>query len=233
MRQLVDDAIDDELSRPHVVRTLFLLLGAVAGLLVLGAVFGASSASADDGQDEQGSASSLLGGVVSAVTETVAAPVHQVSAAIPAADAVAEIASTSAASVTTPVARVADTIVQDLVGGTALGDLIGTQPAAAVVGPVAELADRTASADSPAIAELARPAVTGAATADVSALGARGDRMPPPPVDEIVSGAPSTCVLAAALAMLAAPALLVLRRRGLLDRAVPGSPVSETDSSPD
>jgi hypothetical protein len=263
----MDDAIDDEVSRPHVVRTLLLLLGAVAGLLVLGTVFGASSASADDGHDEQGSSSSLLGGVVSAVTETVAAPVHQTSAVVshviaqtsrPVATAIAETpvagAAPDAASVTTPVSRVADTIVQNLVGGTALGEFIGPRPVAAVLGPVADLVDgsvtaaqdagpsltapsalttRTASADSPAIVALARPAVSGAAIADVSALGSRGDRVPPPPVDEVVSGAPSTAAVAAALAMLAAPVLLVLRRRSLLDRAVPGSPVSETDSSPD
>jgi hypothetical protein len=264
---------------PRAVRMLLLLLGAVFGLLILSTVFGSSSASADDGHEGQGSAgsvSSLLGGIVSTVTETVSAPVHQVGSAVshavapvthpvaaavnrlpvakPAADAVAGISGEPAASVTAPVASVVDDVIQRLVDATPLETVIGPRPVASVLDPVANLIDGTAAAvggealpipgplgvavDAAAALGPVDAAVAGATNTSNSvitgaALGSLREVVPAAPMDELVSATSASGAMATALAMLNVPVLLVRRRSLLLSRAVPGSPVYDTDSSPD
>jgi hypothetical protein len=169
------------------------------------------------------------------------------------ADAVNSIAESPASALTDPVASAADDIVQRLIGATPLEPVIGPRPVASVLDPLAELLDGTVAAVSgaalpvefpSALAASAAPAVEPAIAAVVGAVTARDseisgdvlgllDTVPAGSGDEFISSASASGAMATALAILMSPVLLVWRRTLLRDRAAPGSPVYDTDSSPD
>lgn len=141
-----------ETPHGHALRLALVFFGAVLGFLVLGMVFGSSSARADDGGGAPDSLGSAVGGLVSDVTQPVNAAVTSVShtvthaaASVPAAKpVVAPIAQATqsvlptapAAAITSPVVQVADTAIAQLVGAGPLGDLLGDAPVATILEPV-------------------------------------------------------------------------------------------------
>jgi hypothetical protein len=218
----------------HHVRLLLIFFGAVLGFLALSFVFGSSSASADDG-----GTTDPLGSVVG----------ETLSAVIPAAPAAAPVTA-----IATPATTVVDSTVTSL-----LGDVAGDAPATSIIVPVTALADTALAQIQDAAGPLLTPVtgtliavitpatalVSDAATASVAAASA------PVPVLGIAAGilgAPdsgglehpdgtgattASGALTATAAAFALFALLVFGRRSLTSAAVPGSPVYDTDSSPD
>lgn len=195
---------------------------------------------------------------VAPATKPVAAAVSKPSSsAKPAADAVAEVTHAKpATTITAPVAELVDDTLAKLLDGTALGEALGPQPVGSVLAPVAELVDGSVAevgdvvAPAPA-ADAAIPAVVATASATaVSALlapvavahgvvsgSAAGSLVLDPAPSALqtgVSGFSSAGItLLAAFASTGFLVLLLLRRTALLDRDLPGSPVFDTDSSPD
>jgi hypothetical protein len=220
----------------HHVRLLLIFFGAVLGFLALSFVFGSSSASADDGAPAD-----PLGSVVAETLSAVAA----------APDAPA---ATSVTAIATPATTVVDSTVTSL-----LGDAAGDAPVTSIIVPVTALADTALAQIQDAAGPLLTPVtgtlgaviapatelVSDAATASVAAASA------PVPVLGIAAGilgAPdsgglehpdatgattASGALTATSTAFALFALLLFGRRSLTSAAVPGSPVYDTDSSPD
>lgn len=225
----------------HYLRLMLIFFGAVLGFLALSLVFGSSSASADDGADSPGALGSALGGIVSTVTEPVSETVATVTdtPTAPAAAPVAELAA--------PVVELLPPVLQPVVAPvlapvTTLVDTTLTQVDTAilpVIGPIVSALDTVAipavsmpqavAAASGAHAIAGTAVVVGAATGAIDLLtGTAG------PADAGSSGtATGSGGLIAAAAGIGFLALLLMRRRIFGDRAMPGSPVYDTDSSPD
>jgi hypothetical protein len=256
----------------HLVHMMLAALGAVLGLLVLSVIFGSASASADDGHDAEAPGGSLLGGVVSTLTDTATAPVQHAGAAVshaiaPLTHAVAPVSHAMAplthpvadAAQRLPVADAADDAIQDLVevaplDSVMLESIVGPRPVESALEPVVRLIDGTVSPvldpELPATGRLgvagnavslidagvtavSGPTEAAAAVISGSALGRLLAAVPAAPDDQLVPTPSAGGAAAIAFAMLAAPALLVRRRGMPLDRFAPGSPVYDTDSSPD
>jgi hypothetical protein len=218
----------------HCARLLLIFFGAVLGFLALSFVFGSSSASADDG-----GTSDPLGSVVG----------ETLSAVIPAAPAAAPVTA-----IATPATTVVDSTVTSL-----LGDVAGDAPATSIIVPVTALADTALAqiqdAARPlltpvtgtlgAVIALATPLVPDAATASVATASAPGaapgiatgmlgpDGSGGPGNPDATAAATASGALTATAAGFALFALLLVGRRSLTSAAVPGSPVYDTDSSPD
>ncbi|HWM32889.1 MAG TPA: hypothetical protein VNR36_01485 [Pseudolysinimonas sp.] len=161
----------------YALRLALLAVAAVLGLLILGAIFGSSSASAATADDDPApSLGSTLGGVVHEVTEVaapvaaaiapVAAPITAPAAPVtaPVTDAVETItASSPAASVTTPVAAVADTALVTAttkILGSELSDaVLGSTPVGSLLTPVAAAVDEALAGADDALVQTLRPAV--------------------------------------------------------------------------
>ena len=224
-------------SAGHYVRLALILLASVLGLILLGFAFGSSSASADDGGPDDGglvpAVAELAGGVVETATP--------VAAAIPFADVPLSPASTTLATLTHEAPTVGKTLgsssAAPVVGALVTGvddtfaAAVGT--VATAVGPVLHLlpviASWPVSVDAAASLVSAAGVVSGAAEGlwpgapgpfGTGALGA--------------SGAPvSNFTLPVAALGTGFLVLLFSRRLGLVDSALPVSPVYETDTSPD
>ena len=248
-------------SAGRFVRRALIFFAAVFGLILLSFVFGSSSASADDGgPDDSGlvpAAADLVGGAV----ETVA-PVAQAAVAIPlggvplssppVTTVVATVAHVTTASHSASGA--ADGALVKVFGQTVIGDALGTAPVGSVLGPVAEVVDTTVTVIGGVIAPLlgvvpglvatVASASVDAATASITSAGAaltatangvwRAEAgpfgNPQPGAASVALG--STFLPAAALGA-AFFVLLFSRRLGLVNSALPVSPVYETDTSPD
>lgn len=204
----------------HYVRLALILFASVLGLLILGFVFGSSSASADDGgPDDSGlvpAVAELAGGVV----ENVAPATAPVTAAIPLADVPLSPA------VLSPVVTTLETVTATL--DSTVGSLLGT------VDPLIHLlpAVSAVSVDPPAATVSLAPAA--ALVIEGMANGAWLQTGGPLGTGAIASGAvaPLTALPAAALGA-GFLVLLFSRRLGLVSSTMPSSPVFETDTSPD
>jgi hypothetical protein len=190
---------------------------------------------------------------VAPVTEPVAATVAEVPVAAPVLDALQATAQAATASgITTPVAAALDGTITKILGSTPLGPVLGTTPVGSILHPVVVFIDGAVAeagalvvpgaAGFDATLALAAPAASAVAasiaTADVVSGAASGlldlARLATDPgttgsVGTAGGGAP----LLAAIAGAGFLALLVLRRPQLVSRDLPGSPVYDTDSSPD
>lgn len=198
---------------------------------------------------------------VAPVTQPVTAPVTQAPAVAPVTHAVAEVTHAApVAAITAPVAQLIDGTLDKLLGGqaSALGDAVGPTPVGSILAPVAALLDGTVAEVGDVVAPSVSP-VTDAPQAAVSVAAAVVPTMvaavpvvadklidaaaggslvlepaPPAPSDDGTVGLTSTgMTLFAATAGGMFLALLMLRRSTLVSRALPSSPVYETDSSPD
>ncbi|MGN6503787.1 MAG: hypothetical protein ACTHKX_12920, partial [Pseudolysinimonas sp.] len=194
---------------------------------------------------------------VAPVAHPVAAVATRLPVAQPVADAANDLAENPASSLAGPIASVSDDIVQRLVDATPLAPVIGPRPVASVLDPVAQLLDGSVAVVggpvlpgdvawplAPSATSAAQPVDATVATVTVtlpmrdtivsgSALGGLFHPVPAAPDDELVSAASAGGAMATALVMFMAPALLVRRRNMRFERAAPGSPVYDTDSSPD
>ena len=232
----------------YALRLVLVFFGAVFGLLVLGFVFGSSSASADEGDD------GLLSGVTGAVSTTVervAAPVKSPVQAAPAkvSKAVQTVAkSAPAATTTAPVVETVDAVLEPVVG-----DALGSSPVGSLLDPVVTVIDDglagTVDAIGPVAGLLApAPVISSAAPEAATALADAAETL-------LISGAASGVLVLTDLApagdsgavgatalgtglvaaFLGAGLFVLLASRRLLlaGRGMPGSPVYATDSSPD
>jgi hypothetical protein len=248
----VDEIIPIETHSSHALRLLLVFLGALLGLLVLSFVFGSSSARADDGGDSPDSLGSAVGGVVADVTQPVQATITAVSHTVPAVAPVAQAVHTitqagPAATITTPIAGVADATVTKILGEGA----VGTTPVGTLLDPVAQLIDDAVATAGETVAPIlgvgvhaaldAQGATLNAVPAMTSGLisGVAGGALDP---QDFLGGAGPTGLSGytfggsgplVALAGLGFFVLLAMRRSTFATRAMPGSPVYETDSSPD
>lgn len=240
----------------YLLRLALVVCGVVFGLLVLSFLVGGSSASAAE-RDEPDSLGGLVGSVVSEVADAVPVvqPVTQ-----PVVQVVQQVADAApATTAVVPVAAVVDEAVAPVLETTGLDETLGTStPVGAILTPVAELVDTTlgttATAIGPVVLPVAQTAADAIAEAPVAATplielvapivpvivsGAASGQLGlavssiPLGAEDGLGGTASTPLLAAALA--GAGFLVLLARRRQLDpgRAMPGSPVFETDSSPD
>jgi hypothetical protein len=232
------------------LRLVLVFFGAVLGLLVLSFVFGSSSASADDGDGLLGSFTEA----VDEVTEPVQATVTQTVQAV---QAVTQ--SEPVATATAPIVAVVDSTVNTVVEPTILGDALGTTPVGSLLDPVTTViddalagavdtvgpvvgvietvtvlpvfaTDAAAAAITSVLSFALSPTVIGGVATGVldlrdSALASGGVGLS--------SSSGSGLTLFAAVAGMGFLALLAMRRHALTYRAMPGSPVYETDSSPD
>ena len=82
----MDQGIVSPTTAGHYVRLALIFFASVLGLLVLGFVFGSSSASADDGGPDDGGLVPAVAELAGGVVETVAPVTAPVAAAIPLAD---------------------------------------------------------------------------------------------------------------------------------------------------
>ena len=253
----MEETISTESNSAHVLRLALVFLGAVLGLLVLSFVFGSSSARADDGGDSPDSLGSAVGGLVSDVTEPVQATVTTVNHAVAATPIVAAVqpvvapvvAVTHAApvsTITTPVAALADATIATVLGDTALGDALGTTPVGSILDPVVQVIEGPVAGT----VEL----VTGAGVQAALDVQLATSQAVPTAASTLISGFADGALavqdgltgsttasgfsaggigLFAALSASGFLVLLAFRRQALIARAMPGSPVYETDSSPD
>jgi hypothetical protein len=226
-------------SAGHYVRLALIFFASVLGLLVLGFVFGSSSASADDGGPDDGGLVPAAADFAGDVVETVAPVTATVVDAIPLADVPSSPATTTLATVT-EVAPLA-------------GKMLGAAPAGPLVGSLAKSVDATIETLTAAVApvvQLLTSLLPATATAQVLAastvpavgavisgaadgvwLGAKG----PLGMGAIGASGPtvSNTVLPAAALGAGFLVLLFSRRLRLVNNALPVSPVYETDTSPD
>lgn len=230
------------------LRLALLLVGAVSGLLLLSFAVGSSSASADDGDDSAASIGSVVGGVVATVTETVPAAAPATSTVGQVVQAVTH--SAPAATVVTPVAEIADEVVVTVLGDEALG----TAPVGSLLAPVAEIVDKSLGGAGDVIGPVLETptGIAASATAAAAQFDAASSAVTSVVVGtargllDLAAGAPllsgdagSTGLasvgspLPAAVALGGFLLLLAMRRHTLPSRAMPRSPVFDTDSSPD
>jgi hypothetical protein len=230
----------------YALRLVLIFFGAVLGLLVLSFVFGSSSASADDGDG-------LLSGVTDTVAEATAPVQTTVAAVTQTVQTVTHAA--PAAAVTAPVAAVADAAVATVLEPTPLAEDLGTTPVGSLLEPVAKVIDDALAGTADAIGPVPGVIATVAAipaTDVIDAAAASGTTLAVAVIRGAASGTLDlgtaagamgdtgiSSVSAASGGLLAAVAgmgfivLLALRRQIPAFRAMPGSPVYETDSSPD
>jgi hypothetical protein len=212
---------------------------AVFGLVILGFVFGSSSASADEGGPDTDGLVPVVAGGAGGVVEPVAPVTAAVTDVIPLVDvplspathtvetvtaiaplAADVLASTPAGPLVGTVAKTIDTTI-----GTALGTL--TDTLTTVTHPGAATAP-------PGIAVAAAHLAPAAAFASGLADDAQPDQRDPIGTGGIASGATgSSFALPAAAVGAGFLVLLFSRRLGPVDSALPVSPVYETDTSPD
>ncbi|MCU1416853.1 MAG: hypothetical protein JWP32_1027 [Schumannella sp.] len=243
----------------RLLRLALVVLAAVLGLLVLSMMFGSSSARADDGGDSPDPLGTAVGGLVSQVTEPVEATVTAVSHTAATTPATAPLVHTvtpvaSAASIASPVAALADATdvtITKIFGGTPLGTPLGTAPVRSLLDPVVALIDGTIAIAGdtagavvpivvqPAVAAeraavQAVPAVTSALVSGAAdgALALR-DRLGGPGTSGSTGASPLGSGLLGAIAGAGFFVSLAVSRRTLAARAMPGSPIYATDSSPD
>jgi hypothetical protein len=234
-------------------RLALTFFAAVFGLVLLTLVFGSSPASADDGGSDDD-------GLVPVLAELVGGTVDHVSTVAEAAVAVP--APASAATPTAPAKTISETVsggvdgaVVKVLGQTFIGEALGSAPLGSVLAPVAKVIDSTIAAVGDVVAPVADvvpslvPGFVGAsadaATASIVSVGAtalsgtahgvwNGEARPvgtSPPGSSGVSV--TTSALPAAALGAAFLVLLMSRRLGLVNDALPVSPVFETDTSPD
>jgi hypothetical protein len=237
----------------RLLRLALVVLAAVLGLLVLSMMFGSSSARADDGGDSPDPLGTAVGGLVSQVTEPVEATVtavsHTVAAATtgtaPLVHTVSPVA--SAASPVAALADATDVTITKIFAGTPLG----TAPVRSLLDPVVALIDGTIAAAGDTAGAVLPIVVQAAVAAEKAAVQAV-----PAMTSALVSGAAhgalvlrdrlggsgtsgSTGAMPWGTGLLGAIAsagffmMLAVSRRTLTTRAMPGSPVYATDSSPD
>lgn len=228
----------------HYVRLALLFVASVFGLLLLGFVFGSSSASADDGGPDDGGLVPAVAELAGGVVETIAPVTSPVAAVIPLADVPLSPASTTLATVTT-VAPV-------------VGHALGSLPAAPFVGALVKAVDATIDSTIAAavgtvttivgpvlnlVPIVIAPVTAEAATASIVAAGAISGAAQglwlasPGPFGTGAIGASGPALTGFTLPAAALGAgflvLLFSRRLGLVDSTLPVSPVYETDTSPD
>ncbi|HEV7741129.1 MAG TPA: hypothetical protein VGO65_01795 [Pseudolysinimonas sp.] len=248
------------LHTARLLRLALVFVGAVLGLLVLSMMFGSSSARADDGGDSPDPLGTAVGELVSQVAEPVEATVtavsHTVAAATPGTAPLVHTVTpvASAASIASPVAALADATdvtITKIFGGTPLGTSLGTAPVRSLLDPVVALIDGTITTagntagavvplvvQPPVAAERAAvqavPAVTSALVSGAAdgALALR-DRLGGSGTDGSTGASPLGTGLLGAIAGAGFFVSLAVSRRTLATRAMPGSPVYATDSSPD
>jgi hypothetical protein len=222
----------------HALRLVLITLGAVLGLLLLGAILGGTSASAAP-RDDQPTLGGVVGGVVSEVvdavepaTELVAPVTHPIVTSPVVAPAVEPVLETVRAtqpaveaidqSLGEAIAPVLDLLDRTLVVGTGL-----VPPAVDLASPEPDAAPAVLAVTSPA-SGTAGAAFFGIATGTVP-LGPAGA-----PDDPAVAAFSANGVaVSATLLGVGAIAVMALRRRPLPVPVVPGSPVFDTDASPD
>lgn len=200
----------------HYVRLALIFMASVFGLILLGFVFGSSSASADvGGPDDDGlvpAVAELAGGVVETVAP-VTTPL--VTAAIPLAD----VPLSPAAPVVRTLVKTVDSTIDALT--TAVAPLVHLLSA---VLP----ATATAPASAASIVTAAGTLISGTAN------GFWPDARDPFGTGSIASGASVTTTALPAAALGAGFLVLLFSRRlRLVNSALPVSPVYETDTSPD
>ncbi len=229
-------------SAGHYVRLALLFCATLLGLLVLGFLFGCSSASADDGGPDDGGLVPVVADVAGGVVETVAPVTAPVAEAIPLAGV--------------PLSPVATTVTTVTTIAPVAGDVLGSTPAGPLVGSVATTLDTTIESAVATLAGAVAPvvhlssgivpvavAVQAAAASGIiaavdllsgGAIGLVADRRGPSGIGSLASGASlSTTALPAAALGAGFLVLLFSRRLRLVSCALPVSPVYETDTSPD
>jgi hypothetical protein len=231
------------------LRLALLLVGAVSGLLLISFTVGSSSASADDGGDSPASLGSVVGGVVSTVTDAVPAAAPVTNAVSHVVHAVTH--SAPATTVVTPVAQVADEVVVSVLGEEPLG----TAPVGSLLTPVAAVIDKSLGGAADAIGPVFPAAVADALAASAPTAADVTGAVLAVPAALVAGTADGVVDLAAGGSLLAGDAgagltapgspllaavslggfvlLLTASRHLRTSRAMPGSPVYETDSSPD
>jgi hypothetical protein len=237
----------------RLARLALIFFATVFGLVLLTLVFGSSPASAADGGSDDNrfipAVAELVGGTVDDIA-TVAEAAVAIPATLEAATPTAPAATISGA-----VSGAVDGAVAKVLGQTFIGEALGSAPVGAVLAPVAKVIDSTITAVGDVVAPVLDvvpglvPAFVGAsadaATASILSVGATalsgtalgvwtGETRPlgtGPPGTSGVSL--TTTVLPAAALGAAFLVLLMSRRLGLVNDALPVSPVYETDTSPD
>ncbi len=223
------------------VRLALFFFAAVFGLVLLSLAFGSSPASADDGGPDD---SALIPAAAELVVDAVA-PVTQVVAAIPVAGvpvssslstvtdslAAGDLPAAPAATISEPVGSVLE-LVADVVDSTVLvlcGDLAPVLDVVPVLVVGAGVGGESGGASTASAISAAGAALSG------SALGHwPGGPGPAGNGQEGSSSASVAFTLLPAAALGAAFCVLLLSRRlGLVNSALPVSPVYETDTSPD
>lgn len=243
----------------HVARLALVALGLVLGFLLLSAVFGSSSASAATRDDDPNPAwGSTAGVLVESIVEPVAVPVAHTTAHIakPSTDAVQTLAHAApAAAITAPLAAIADdstvAIATEIVGPEVADHVLAGGPLGTLLAPLAGFVDDTlagaagtltVSASAMTLADDAAPAVPTTVTSPVATAGAALigiaagvlDGATTDPGDGPAAGvAGGSGLIPVALLGAGLFALLAIRRGLRLDPALPGSPIFDTDSSPD
>jgi hypothetical protein len=222
----------------HHVRLALLFCATVLGLILLGSVFGSSSASADDGGPDDGGLVPVVADLAGGVVETVAPVTAPATEAIPLVDVPLSPAATTVATVTTIV--------------PVTGHVLGTTPVEPLVGTLTKTLDTTLDTLTGALApvvDLLSAAIPATATAQAvaastvpaagaliagSAEGPWNDAREPFGTGSNASGASVTTTALPAAALGAGFLVLLFSRRlGLVHSTLPVSPVYETDTSPD
>lgn len=236
----MDQGIVSPTTAGHYVRLALVFFASVLGLLVLGFIFGSSSASADDGGPDDGGLVPAVAELAGGVVETVAPVTAQVTEAIPLVDVPLS-----------PAATTLDTVTEI---APVVGDVLGATPAGVVVGTLVKTVDEVVETTVGTLTEIVGPVLQAVPVLPIAAAEAvasgidgvvtvvSGDALGmwlnltwPVGTGDIgtSSGALSTLTLPAAALGAGFLVLLFSRRLRLVDSALPVSPVYETDTSPD
>jgi hypothetical protein len=240
----MDQGIVVSTSAGHYVRLALIFVASVFGLILLGLVFGSSSASADDGGQDDGGLVPVVAELAGGVVETIAPVTVPVAAAVPLADVPLSPASTTIATVTS-VAPVVGHALGSLPAAPFVGALVKAVDAtidatiAAAVGTVATIVGPVLNlvpiALAPVAAEAAGASIISAGAISGAANGLWLATPGPSGTGAVGASGPAMTNFTLPAAALGAGFLVLLfsRRLGLVDSALPVSPVYETDTSPD
>jgi hypothetical protein len=235
----VDQGIVSPTTAGHYVRLALILCASVLGLIVLGFVFGSSSASADDGGPDDGGLVPVAADAAGGVVETIAPIITPMTAAIPLADVPLSPAATTLTMVTT-IAPIAGDVLGPTPAGLVVGTLVKSVDSAVetltgVVGPVLNLLPVLTTVTHAVDVTAASGVSTAAGALLGSADGLWQDLKGPFGTGAVSAAGPAVSNLTLPAAALGAGFVVLLfsRRLGLGNSAVPVSPVYETDTSPD
>jgi len=222
----------------HYVRLALLFCATVLGLILLGSVFGSSSASADDGGTDDGGLVPVVADLAGGVVETVAPVTAPVTEAIPLVDVPLSPAATTVATVTTIVP-----VAGHVLGTTPAGPLVGTltktldttlDTLTGALAPVVDLLSTAIPATAAAQSAVGSTAPAITALIAGSAQGVWTDARDPFGTGSVASGTSLTTTALPAAALGAGFLVLLFSRRlRLVGSTLPVSPVYETDTSPD